>query len=78
MISGWDVLSPDGKVYSAGTLNTAPARQVDPVAFHEAVSGPDQLESYLVIPGDAVTVFVCDHRSNTRDPMSSRFLVGLG
>jgi hypothetical protein len=25
-----------------------------------------------------VTVFVCDHRSNTQDPMSSRFLVGLG
>jgi hypothetical protein len=33
-----------GKVYSAGTLNTAPARQVDPATFHEAVSGPDQLE----------------------------------
>jgi hypothetical protein len=38
-----------GKVYSAGTLNTAPARQVDPVTFHEAVSGPDQLEWWAAI-----------------------------
>jgi hypothetical protein len=36
-------------VYSAGTLNTAPARQVDPVTFHEAVSGPDQLEWWAAI-----------------------------
>ncbi|OQE60826.1 hypothetical protein PENNAL_c0296G06010, partial [Penicillium nalgiovense] len=33
-----------GKVYSAGTLNTGLARQVDPAVFHETVSGPDQLE----------------------------------
>jgi hypothetical protein len=38
-----------GKVYSAGTLNTTPARQVDPVTFHEAVSGPDQLEWWAAI-----------------------------
>ena len=31
----------------------------------------------LVIPGDAVMVFVCDHRSNTQDPVSGRFPVGL-
>ncbi|KAJ6050443.1 uncharacterized protein N7446_010552 [Penicillium canescens] len=38
-----------GKVYSAGTLNTAPARQVDPATFHEAVSGPTQLEWWAAI-----------------------------
>jgi hypothetical protein len=36
-------------VYSAGTLNTVPARQVDPVTFHEAVLGPDQLEWWAAI-----------------------------
>jgi transposase InsO family protein len=38
-----------GKVYSTGTLNPAPARQVDPVAFREAVSGSDQLEWWAAI-----------------------------
>jgi hypothetical protein len=38
-----------GKVYSAGTLNTTPAGQVDPATFHEAVSGPDQLEWWAAI-----------------------------
>ncbi|CAP94943.1 Pc21g00460, partial [Penicillium rubens Wisconsin 54-1255] len=38
-----------GKIYSAGTLNTGPARQVDPATFHEAVSGPDQLEWWAAI-----------------------------
>lgn len=32
------------KVYSTGTLNPTPARQVDPIAFREAMSGSDQLE----------------------------------
>ncbi|GKZ63710.1 hypothetical protein AnigIFM49718_006930, partial [Aspergillus niger] len=38
-----------GKVYTAGALNTAPARQVDPATFHEAVSGPNQLEWWAAI-----------------------------
>lgn len=38
-----------GKVYSAGTFNTAPARQVDPATLHKAVSGPDQLECWAAI-----------------------------
>ncbi|KAI1829106.1 hypothetical protein CBS147337_10098 [Penicillium roqueforti] len=38
-----------GKVYTAGALNTAPARQVDPTTFHEAVSGPNQLEWWATI-----------------------------
>lgn len=38
-----------GKVYTAGALNTAQARPVDPATFHEAVSGPKQLEWWAAI-----------------------------
>ncbi|KAJ5743432.1 hypothetical protein N7533_010534 [Penicillium manginii] len=38
-----------GKVYSAGTLNTASDRQVDPTTFREAVSGSNQLEWWAAI-----------------------------
>ena len=38
-----------GKVYTAGALNTAPARLVDPATFREAVSGSHQLEWWAVI-----------------------------
>jgi hypothetical protein len=38
-----------GKVYSAGTLKTSPARQVDPATFHEAVAGLDLLERWAAI-----------------------------
>jgi hypothetical protein len=47
-----------GKVYLAGTLNTAPARQVDPATFHEAVSGHSLLE---VSPLHAQVVFSLAH-----------------
>jgi hypothetical protein len=45
ILSGWRPTSPAGlleslgEVYSAGTLNTGPTRQVDPATFQEAVSG---------------------------------------
>ncbi|KAJ5197045.1 hypothetical protein N7449_007524 [Penicillium cf. viridicatum] len=38
-----------GKVYTAGALNTASARTVNPSTFHEAVSGPNQLEWWAAI-----------------------------
>ncbi|OQD70189.1 hypothetical protein PENANT_c268G05202, partial [Penicillium antarcticum] len=38
-----------GKVYTAGALNTASARTVDPSTFHEAVSCPNQLEWWAAI-----------------------------
>ncbi|KAI1828784.1 hypothetical protein CBS147337_10411 [Penicillium roqueforti] len=43
------LLESVGKMFTAGALNTAPARQVDPATFHEAVSGPDQLEWWAAI-----------------------------
>ena len=33
-----------GKVYATGTLNATAAKDVDPLTFYEAVSGPNQLE----------------------------------
>jgi hypothetical protein len=38
-----------GKVYTAGTLRAATASTVDPSTFHEAVSGPNQLEWWAAI-----------------------------
>jgi transposase InsO family protein len=38
-----------GKVYTAGTLRAASASTVDPSTFHEAVSGPNQLEWWAAI-----------------------------
>ena len=36
-------------MYTAGALNTASASTVDPSTFHEAVSGPNQLEWWAAI-----------------------------
>lgn len=38
-----------GKVYATGTLNASLAKEVDPSTFHEAVSGPHQLEWWAAI-----------------------------
>ena len=38
-----------GNVYTVGELNTAPARQIDPATFREAMSGPNQVEWWAAI-----------------------------
>jgi transposase InsO family protein len=38
-----------GKVYATGTLNATIAKDVDPLTFHEAVSGPNQVEWWPAI-----------------------------
>jgi hypothetical protein len=38
-----------GKVYAAGALSTASGSNVDPSTFHDAVSGPNQLEWWAAI-----------------------------
>ena len=52
----WCLLESLGRVYSTGTLNTAPARQVDPTTFCEAVLGPDQLEWWAAIQKEYVSL----------------------
>jgi hypothetical protein len=59
-----------GKVYSAGTLNTGPARQVDPATFHEAVSGPDQLGWWAAIQKEYTSLL--EHGNMGKDSARGR------
>ncbi|GLA10095.1 hypothetical protein AnigIFM60653_001480 [Aspergillus niger] len=60
-----------GKVYTAGALNTAPARQVDPATFHEAVSGPNQLEwSYQIRANLDDPQFVHEYKQGNKEHRS--------
>ena len=55
-----------GKVYTAGALNTASASKVDPSTFHEAVSGPNQLEWWAAIQKEYASLL--EHGTWTYQP----------